>query len=110
VAGRFLHVAQRDAGVERGGDERVAQRVRPDRLVDARLAGQATHDPPGSVPVEAFALRAEEDRSLDTLADGQIDSAGGTRRERDGDDLAALAQNREGAMPALDAERFDVGP
>ena len=30
VAGGFLHVAERDAGVERGGDERVAERVGSD--------------------------------------------------------------------------------
>jgi hypothetical protein len=33
MAGSFLDVAQRDAGVERGGDERVPQRVRSDTLV-----------------------------------------------------------------------------
>src|SRR5215472_14706567 len=39
VGGGFLHVAKRDSGVEGGGDERVAQRVRPDRFGDPGAAG-----------------------------------------------------------------------
>ena len=34
---------------------------------------------------------------------------GGAWRERDGDDLPALAGDHQGAVPALDAERLDVG-
>jgi transposase-like protein len=37
VRGRFLHVAQRDPGVQRGGDERVPQRVRPEHAEIKRL-------------------------------------------------------------------------
>jgi predicted nucleic acid-binding protein len=33
------------------------RRVGSDGLVDSRLAGEATHDPPGGVPVEALAVR-----------------------------------------------------
>jgi hypothetical protein len=62
------------------------------------------------LPVETFAVVAEEDRPLDPFADGQVDSSGGARRERDGDDLAALAQHDEGAVAAFDAEGFDVAP
>ena len=94
---------------EGGGDEGVAERVRSDRLVDAGLAGEATHDPPGGVSVEAFAVPSEEDRSLDAFTDRQVDRAGCARCRWDGHDLAALAQHGEGAMPALEAERFDVG-
>lgn len=35
--------------------------------------------------------------------------ARGTGRERDGDDLAALAHHSERAVSALDAERVDIG-
>ncbi len=106
---RLLHIAQRDAGVESGGDERMTQGVRADRLVDPGLAGDAPHDPPRGVAVEALAVRPDEDRPLGPLTNGQVDRAGRAWRERDGDDLAALAEHREGAMAAFDAERFDVG-
>ena len=105
VAGGFLHVAQRDPGVERGGDERVAQRVRSDPLGDPGAAGDPAHDPAGGVAVEPAAVGGEEDRSFAAFADGQVDGAGGAGRERDGDDLAALAQDGEGAVAAFEAER-----
>jgi hypothetical protein len=53
VAGGFLHVTQRNTSVERGGDERVPQRVRPDSLSDPRLPGDPTHNPTGTVTVES---------------------------------------------------------
>jgi hypothetical protein len=43
----LLHVAQRDAGTERGGYERVPERVGRDRLSDPGAAGDLAHDPPG---------------------------------------------------------------
>jgi hypothetical protein len=61
------------------------------------------------VAVEAFAVRCDEDRTLGPFADGQVDRSRRAWRERDGHDPAALAEHREGPMPALDAERFDVG-
>jgi hypothetical protein len=54
-----------------------------DRLVDACLAGQPSHDPPGGVPIEPLAVAAAEDGSFDPLTDGQVDRTGGARRERD---------------------------
>jgi hypothetical protein len=51
----------------------------------------------------------EKDRTVRALADGQIDGPGGARRQRDGDDLAALAHDGQGPMAAFEAERFDVG-
>ncbi|MDP9386926.1 MAG: hypothetical protein M3Q48_03105 [Actinomycetota bacterium] len=57
MAGGFLHVTEGDAGVEGGGDEGVSEGVRPDPLVDAVLAGEAAHDVPGGVAVEAFPFR-----------------------------------------------------
>ncbi len=106
---RLLHVPQRNAGVEGGRDERVAEGVRPDRLVDAGLAGEATNDPPGCVTVESLAVPSEEDRAFEALADGHVDRSRRPRRKRNGDDLAPLAQHRQGAMAAFEAERFDVG-
>jgi hypothetical protein len=39
MRGGLLHVAQRDPGIERGGDERVSERVRGDGLADPGTAG-----------------------------------------------------------------------
>jgi hypothetical protein len=52
VRGGFLHVPQRDPGVKRGGDERVPQGVRPDRLGDPGAAGYPADNPGGAVPVQ----------------------------------------------------------
>ena len=109
MAGCFLDVSKRDAGVERGGDEGVAEGVWPYWLVDAGLAGQPAYDPPGGVAVESFAIVSPKDRPLDPFSDGEIDGAGGSGSEWDGDDLAALAQHRERAVASFEAEGFDVG-
>ena len=60
--------------------------------------------------IEPGAVAAEEDRSLAAFADGEVDRPGGAGRQRDGDDLAALADDRQGAMTAFEPESFDVGP
>ena len=52
VGGGLLHVAQRHASVERGGDERVSERVRADLLADAGVARDLADDPSGAVPVQ----------------------------------------------------------
>jgi hypothetical protein len=109
VTGGFLHVAQRHTGVEGGGDEGVAQRVRPDWFADPGPASDPAHDPPGGVPIEPFAVGAEEDRTVHTFADCQVDSTGDAWRERHRHQLAALAQHRQRAMPTLETERLDVG-
>jgi hypothetical protein len=61
------------------------------------------------VAVHPLSVRAEEDRPVEAFTDGEVDRPGGARRERDGDDLAALAQDGEGAVAAFDAEGVDVG-
>jgi hypothetical protein len=91
MRGGFLHVPQRYPGVQGGGDERVPQGVRPHRFGDPGAAGDPADHPPSAVPVQPAAIGGQEDWSLAALADGQVDRAGGARRERDGDDLAALA-------------------
>jgi hypothetical protein len=52
----FLHVAQRDSGVERGGDERVPQGVRADVLGDLGVAGDPADDARGAVPVQPLSV------------------------------------------------------
>ena len=72
VAGGFLDVTQRNAGVERSGDERVPQTVGPDALGEAGLSGDSTHDAPGGVTVESFAGGVHEDRALEAFADREV--------------------------------------
>jgi hypothetical protein len=43
-----------------------------------------------------------------TLADDQVDRAGGARGKRDGDDLTALEGDDQGAVAAFQAEVLDV--
>jgi len=74
-----LHVPQRHPGVERGGDERMSQRVRADVLGDLGAAGDPADDPGGTVPVQPPPVRGEEQRPFGPLADGQVDRPGGTR-------------------------------
>jgi hypothetical protein len=108
VRGGFLHVPERDAGVEGGRDERVPQGMRPDRLGDPGAAGHPADNPGGAVPVQPLSVRAEENRPAHALADGQVDRPGRARCQRDGDDLAALARDDQRAVPALDAQVLDV--
>jgi hypothetical protein len=86
----------------------VAQGVRPDRLCDPGPPGDAPDDASGAVAVEAAAVGSSEDRSLVALADGQVDRSCGAGCQRDGDDLAALAQNGQSAVSTLEAKGFDV--
>jgi len=108
VAGCFLDVAEGYAGVEGGGDEGVAQCVRPDGLWDPGLAGDSSDDARGGVTIESLTVESEEQRTFATLANGEVDSSSGPWCERDDDGLAALAQDRESSMAAFEAECFDV--
>ncbi len=74
--GGLLDIPERHPGVEGGGDERMPQRVRPNRLGDSGAAGQAAHDPGGTVPVQPLSVGAEEDRPVPRLTDGQADRPG----------------------------------
>jgi len=86
----------------------VPQGMGADLLVDSGAAGDATDNSCGTVPVEAFP-GGEEQRAFGTLADGQVDGAGGARGERYGDDLAALAGDDQGPVATLEAQVLDVG-
>jgi hypothetical protein len=62
------------------------------------------------VAIHPLTIWAEEDRTVGSFADGEIDRAGGPRCERDGDDLAALTQDRQRPVTSFDTERVDVSP
>ena len=81
MGGGFLLIAQRHAGVEGSGDERVSQRVRPDRLGDPGTVGYPADDPGSAVSVQPLSVWSEEDWPLHALADGQADRprSGGAR-------------------------------
>ena len=81
----------------------------PTCLGDPGAAGDPADDPPGAVPVQPPPVGGQEDRSFGALADGQVDRPGGARRERDGDDLAALAGDGQRPVPAFEAQVLDVG-
>jgi hypothetical protein len=109
MRGGFLDVAERNPGVEGGGDERVPQGVRPDRLGDPGADGHPPDDPSRAVPVQPLPIGTEEDRPFQALADGQVDRPRGAGCQRNGDDLAALARDNKSPMPALDAQVLDAG-
>ncbi len=58
--------------------------------------------------VETATITYGEDRPGAAFADGQVDGAGGARRQGDRDGLTALAQHRQGPMPPLHPEGLDV--
>ena len=105
----LLHVPQRHPGVQGSGDERMPQRVRADVLGDPGVAGNPPDDPGGAVAVQPPPVRSDEQRPFGALAERQLDRPGGSRGKRDGDHLAALAGDDQGAVAALEAEMLDVG-
>lgn len=58
--------------------------------------------------IHPLTVRAQEDRAVETFTDRQVDGTGGAWCERDYDDLAALAQHGQGAVPAFESELVDV--
>src|SRR6476661_9018701 len=87
----------------------VPERVGRDGLGDPGAAGGLADDTPGAMPVQPPPVRGQEHRPFGALADGQVDRPSGARRQRDGDDLAALAGDGQGPVAALDAQSLDVG-
>ena len=90
--GGLLHVAERHAGDEGGGDERVTEGMRSHPLGDPRPAGDTAHNPAGRVAIDPSAVGSDEDRPVAAFADRQIDGPSRPRCERHGHDLAAFAQ------------------
>jgi hypothetical protein len=77
VAGRNLHVAQADPGVERRGDERVSQHVRVHpRHPDPGGGGEMLEAAGGGVPVHWRAEGVAQDRPAGTVVDGTVDRPG----------------------------------
>jgi len=105
----FLHIPQRDPGVEGGGDERVAQRMGRDDLGDSGTAGSPADYPSGTVPVQPTALPGHGYWPAGTFPDGQVDRPGGPRCQRDGHYFAALAGDGQGPVAALEPKMLDAG-
>ena len=76
----------------------------------ASPARRATRRTILAAPCRSSRLRSRggEARSFAAFADGQVDRAGGPRRERDNGFPAALAGNRQGPVAALGAQSLDV--
>jgi hypothetical protein len=87
----LLYVPEGYAGVERGGDERVSQRVGTNPLGAPRTTGDAPHDPSRRVTVKTLAVAVDEDGSLEALAYGEVKCAGYARCEGHGHHLSSLA-------------------
>jgi hypothetical protein len=77
VTGGFLDVAERDTGIECCGDERVAERVWSDSLVDPGSTRDASHDPGRAMAIETTTGAVAEDRTVASLPDSEIDRPGG---------------------------------
>jgi hypothetical protein len=90
VAGGVLHIAERHAGVQGGGEERVTQGVGPDTLGDPPAPGDATHDSAGGVAIDPLPVDAHEVRPVAAFADREVDGPGRPGRQRHDDDLATL--------------------
>ena len=103
-----LDVTERDPGVERSGDEAVAQRVRRDVLGDPGRVAQAADHPGGGVAVHPLTVRPDEDRTMRAFADAQVDGSGGAWGERNRHLFAALAQDPQRAVAAFGGELLDV--
>jgi hypothetical protein len=56
-------------GVE-GGDERMPQGLRPDRLDHSGAAGDPADDSRGAVPVQPLSSEGQDDRPFHALVDG----------------------------------------
>ena len=105
---RLLHIPATALRHPGGRDEGVLC-VGRSGLADSRAAGGLADDPPGAlVAVQPPPVRGQEHRPAGPFPDGQVDRAGGPRRQRDGDDLAALACDRQRPVPALEPQVLDV--
>jgi hypothetical protein len=87
----------------------VPQRAGRDGLADPGAARNLADDPPGAVPVQPPPVLGQEHRAFGAFADGQVDRPRSARRQRDGDDLAALAGHGQRPVAALEAQVLDVG-
>jgi len=86
----------------------MPQRVRRDDFADAGAARGVADDPPGTMPVQPPPVRGQEHRPAGPFPDGQVDRPGRARGQRKGDHLAPFAGDRQGPVPAFQAEVLDV--
>jgi len=87
----------------------MTQGVRTDSLGDPGPSGDTPHDPPGRMTIEASADAVDEDRTLQSFTDGQVDGTSNAWREGHGDDLATLTHDGEGPVSPFQSEGIDVG-
>jgi tetratricopeptide (TPR) repeat protein len=88
-------------------NERVSERVRADGFGDPGPARDLADDPPCAMAVQPPPVGGEENGAVAAFAGGQVDRPGGAGCGR-GDDLAALAGDRQGPVPALQAQVLDI--
>jgi hypothetical protein len=68
-------------------------------------------DPPvGGARVEPMSVVSQQDRSFDSLADGEVEGATGSGYQRDGGGLVALSDDPQGAVAAFEAEVSMLAP
>jgi hypothetical protein len=110
VTGSDLHVAQIGAGVEHGRDVGVAEHVRvcPGDL-DAGGFGKPVQAAGGRVPVHPGAAGVQQDRPADPGSYRPVDGPADRGRQRDQDDLGALAAYAQDPVAVFLAEVGDVG-
>jgi hypothetical protein len=108
VAGGDLDGPEVYAGIEHRGYEGVAEHVG----VDLRLQADGTSQPPeapgGRVAVHPGAAAVEQDRPADAVSDRPVDGPANRGRQRDQDDLGALAAYAQHPVAVLFAEVGDV--
>ena len=73
MGGGLLHIAQRHPGIERRGDERMAQRVGADFLADRGAARNPADDPSRAMAVQPPSVRRQEDRPAAAFAGSQVE-------------------------------------
>ncbi len=103
VARSDLHVPQRHSSIQGGHDEGGSQDVRVDQSEPGTLPDRA-YSAVCSAPVEALTVSSAQDRTLATLTDSQVDGPCGARHQRDDGGLAALAEDPQRPVAALDAD------
>jgi hypothetical protein len=83
--------------------------VRRDPHGDPRPAGQPLHGAVGGGAIHPLTVGVDEDRSVRSFSDVEVERPSGTRGERDRHPFAALAQHPQRPVSALDVQIRDVG-
>jgi hypothetical protein len=108
--GRDLDVAEADAGVEHGRDERVTGHVRVHAWHPHAGGGGQVFEPAGcGVAVHPGVVGAAQERSFGPAIDRLVDGPCYRRWQRDEHDLAALAADSQHAVAVFFADVADAG-